>query len=64
MDIGTYARRVGPQGGTRYDMYTDNWIYGMCMSVLDIQTMPRGDVPSLGLTDGDIDLLGGWIVTS
>jgi hypothetical protein len=64
MDIGTYARRVGPQGGKQYGMCTDNWIYGMRMSVLDVRTMPRGDVPGLGLTDGDIDLLGGWIVTS
>jgi hypothetical protein len=27
------------------------------MPVLDIQTWPRGDVPALGLTDGDVDLL-------
>jgi hypothetical protein len=36
----------------------------MCMPVLDVWTWPWGDVPSLGLTDGDVDLLKGWIVTS
>jgi hypothetical protein len=29
------------------------------MPVLDIQTWPRGDVPGLGLTDEDVDLLRG-----
>jgi hypothetical protein len=29
------------------------------MSVLDIRTWPRGNVPSLGLTDGDVGLLRG-----
>jgi hypothetical protein len=29
------------------------------MSVLDIWTWPRGNVPSLGLTDGDVGLLRG-----
>jgi hypothetical protein len=28
------------------------------------QTWPRGDVPGLGLTDEDVGLLRGWIVTS
>jgi hypothetical protein len=32
-------------------------MYGTRMPVLDIQTWPRGDVPSLGLTDEDVDLL-------
>jgi hypothetical protein len=27
-------------------------------------TWPRGDVPGLGLTDEDVGLLRGWIVTS
>jgi hypothetical protein len=31
----------------------------MRMLVLDVRTWPRGDVPSLGLTDGDVNLLGG-----
>jgi hypothetical protein len=31
----------------------------MRMLVLDIHTWPRGDVPSLGLTDGDVNLLRG-----
>jgi hypothetical protein len=34
------------------------------MLVLDIRMWSRGDVSDLGLTDGDIDLLRGWIVTS
>jgi hypothetical protein len=34
-------------------------MYGTHMPVLDIQTWPRGDVPSLGLTDEDVDLLRG-----
>jgi hypothetical protein len=29
------------------------------MSVLDVRTWPRGDVPGLGLTDEDISLLRG-----
>jgi hypothetical protein len=29
------------------------------MSVLDVRMWPRGDVPSLRLTDGDVDLLRG-----
>jgi hypothetical protein len=29
------------------------------MSVLDVQTCPRGDTPGLGLTDGDVGLLRG-----
>jgi hypothetical protein len=29
------------------------------MSVLDVRTSSSGDVPSLGLIDGDIDLLRG-----
>jgi hypothetical protein len=31
----------------------------MRMPVLDVQTWPRGDVPGLGLTDGDVGLLRG-----
>jgi hypothetical protein len=31
----------------------------MRMPVLDVRTWPRGDVSSLGLTDGDIGLLRG-----
>jgi hypothetical protein len=29
------------------------------MSVLDVRTCPRGDVPGLGLTDEDVGLLRG-----
>jgi hypothetical protein len=36
----------------------------MRMPVLDVRTWPRGDVSSLGLTDEDVGLLRGWIVTS
>jgi hypothetical protein len=50
---------MGPQGGTRYDMHAATWAYGTRMLVLDIWTWPRGDVPGLGLTDGDVDLLRG-----
>jgi hypothetical protein len=50
---------VGPLGGTRYGMYAANWMYGMCMPVLDVQTWPRGNVPGLGLTDGDVGLSKG-----
>jgi hypothetical protein len=31
----------------------------MRMPVLDVQTWPRGDIPGLGLTDEDIDLIRG-----
>jgi hypothetical protein len=67
MWVGTHEALVlWEGGGTQYDMYTANWAYGTCILVLDIQIWPRGDVPSLGLTDGDVDLIrgGGWIVTS
>jgi hypothetical protein len=40
-------------------MYAANWTYGTRMSVLDIQTWSRGDVPGLGLPDEDVDLLRG-----
>jgi hypothetical protein len=50
---------VAPLGGTRYGMYSTNWTYGMRMLVLDIRTCPRGDVPGLGMTDGDVALLRG-----
>jgi hypothetical protein len=36
----------------------------MCMPKLDIWTWKRGDVPGLGLTNEDVGLLRGWIVTS
>jgi hypothetical protein len=45
-------------------MYAANWMYGTRMSVLNIRTLPRGDVLGLGLTDEDVGLLRGWIVTS
>jgi hypothetical protein len=50
---------VSPLGGTRYGMYAANWTYGTHMLVLDVRTWPRGGVPGLGLTDGDVDLLRG-----
>jgi hypothetical protein len=42
---------VGPLGGTQYVTYAANWAYDT--------RMPRGDVPSLGLTDEDVSLLRG-----
>jgi hypothetical protein len=39
-------------------------MYDVCMPILDVWMWPRGDVPGLGLTDMDVDLLRGWIVTS
>jgi hypothetical protein len=33
------------------------------MTVLDVPTWSRGDVLSLRLTDRDIGLLRGWIIT-
>jgi hypothetical protein len=48
----------------RYNTYAANWTYGTRMSVLDVRTWPRGDVPGLGLTDEDVSLLKGSIVTS
>jgi hypothetical protein len=55
---------MGPLRGTWYDMYAADWTYDTCMPVLDIRTWPRGDVAGLGLTDGDISLVRGWLVTS
>jgi hypothetical protein len=54
---------VDPLGRTRYSMHAANWIYGTRMPVLDVCTWPRGDVAGLGLYDGDVGLLRGWIVT-
>jgi hypothetical protein len=50
---------VGTLGGTRYDTYATNWTYDTHMSVLNVQTWPRGDVPGLGLTDEEVGLLRG-----
>jgi hypothetical protein len=47
--VGTYARRVGPLGGTWYGMYAANWTYGMRMLVLDVRTWPRGGCSRLGV---------------
>jgi hypothetical protein len=52
---------VGPLGETRYGIYAANCTYGMRMPVLDVRMWPRGDVPDLGLTDEDIDLLRGGL---
>jgi hypothetical protein len=49
----------GPLGGTQYGTHAANWTYDICMSVLDVRTWARGDVPGLGLTDGDVGLLRG-----
>jgi hypothetical protein len=48
---------VGPLEGTWYVMYATNWTYGTCILVLDVLTRPRGNIPGLGLIDGDVDLL-------
>jgi hypothetical protein len=50
---------MSPLGGTRYGMYGANWTYGTRMPVLDVRTWPRGNIPSLGLTDEDVGLLRG-----
>jgi hypothetical protein len=55
---------VGPLGGTQYGTYAANWTYGMCMLVLEVWMWPRGDIPDLGLTNGDVGLLWGWIMIS
>jgi hypothetical protein len=34
------------------------------MSVLDVRTWSKGDISDLRLTDEDVGLLRGWIVTS
>jgi hypothetical protein len=39
--------------------YAANWMYGTHIPVLDIWTWPRGDIPSLVLTDEDVSLLRG-----
>jgi hypothetical protein len=54
----------GYLGETRYGTYAAHWTYGTHMQVLDVLTWPRGDVSGLGLSDGDVGLLRGWIVTS
>ena len=57
-DVGTYAWRVGPLGGTRHGTYAANWMCGTRMPILNVRTWPRGDVPGLG-TDEDVGLLRG-----
>jgi hypothetical protein len=57
-NVGTYAWRVGPLGGTRHGTYAANWTCGTRMSILDVRTWPRGDVPGLE-TDEDVGLLKG-----
>jgi hypothetical protein len=48
-----YSYHQGPLGGTRYGMQAANWTYSARMTVLDVRMWPRGDIPGLGLTDGD-----------
>jgi hypothetical protein len=48
---------VGPLGGIWYGTYAANWTYGMRMLVLDVRMWLRGDVPDLGLIDGNVGLL-------
>jgi hypothetical protein len=50
---------VDPLGGTRYGTYAANWTYGTRMSVLNVRTWPKGDIPGLGVTDEDVSLLRG-----
>jgi hypothetical protein len=50
---------MGPLCGTRYHTYAANWTYSTHMLLLDVQTWPRGDVPSMGLTNEDVGLLRG-----
>jgi hypothetical protein len=40
-------------------MYAVNWMYGTCMTVLDIRMWSRGVVPGLGFTDRNVGLLSG-----
>jgi hypothetical protein len=40
-------------------MYGANWTYGTRMPVLDVRMWPRGNIPSLELTDEDVGLLRG-----
>jgi hypothetical protein len=47
-----------------YGTYAANWMYGTCIPVLDVRTWSRENAPGLGLTDGDVGLLRGWILTS
>jgi hypothetical protein len=48
---------VGSLGETQYGTYPTNCMYGTLMTVLDVWTWPRGNVPGLGLTDEDVSLL-------
>jgi hypothetical protein len=55
-----YVRMMrGSSGRDTYGTYAANWTYDTCMPVLDIRTWSREDVPGLGLTDEDVDLLRG-----
>jgi hypothetical protein len=48
---------VGSLGETQYGTYATNCMYDTLMTVLDVWTWPRGNVPGLGLTDEDVSLL-------
>jgi hypothetical protein len=60
---GYVCMTCGSSGKDMGSTYAANWMYGTHMAVLDVWTWPRGDVPGLGLYDGDVGLLRGWIVT-
>jgi hypothetical protein len=40
------------------------WSHGMAYDDTGHTDVPRGQVPSLGLTDEDVSLLRGWTVIS
>jgi hypothetical protein len=42
-------------------MYAANWMYDTHMSILDVRTWPKGNIPGLGLTDEDVSLLRGGL---
>jgi hypothetical protein len=38
-------------------MYAANWMYDTRMSILDVRTWSKGNIPDLGLTDEGVSLL-------
>jgi hypothetical protein len=42
-------------------MYAANWMYDTRMSILDVRTWPKGNIPGLGFTDEDVSLLRGGL---
>jgi hypothetical protein len=60
----SWACGLGVRAYVSWHMWARSGHMAWHMMTLDTQTWPSGDVPGLGLTDEDVDLLRGWNVIS